>query len=335
MIAYKYRTFVSEYQAVEALRDNQLYAAPVSQLNDVFEASFIDDTFLQQMKAIKERFLYDTSDIESKWKSLKEATQRAGIYSLAKSKKDYPDNLSMWSTYADSNRGFCIGYDIDKLIDREKYLFNVSKVDVEYTTQKPMIELEDVHSHKLYTKMLATKRIDFEKECEIRLIYNTAGVKTYHPSALKSVYLGARIQQKDKELLLAALEGKDVSIYQMMASDEDYALYPKLIVENKRHIDDVLDKSEYEILATNHSHVVENFHVLYKRANKDEKSIIQFISKFQEMFATKQANIYVFSHPLPGNLYTKYPMTDEEQQMFDRFLIAEMQIGFEEPVIHC
>ena len=60
--------------------------------------------------------------------------ERAGVYSLSKSQCGFPDRELIWAHYADSHKGFCIEYDIDKLQDSEQFVFNVNTTT--HTKQK-------------------------------------------------------------------------------------------------------------------------------------------------------------------------------------------------------
>lgn len=52
----------------------------------------------------------------------------------------------MWAHYANSHKGFCIEYDIEKLQDSENYTFDVNRMKIEYKNEPPIIGLDDIYN---------------------------------------------------------------------------------------------------------------------------------------------------------------------------------------------
>lgn len=100
MIAFKYRTCKEDkYGNIEMLLDDQLYASPISQLNDCFEGAY-SDNIENQLNKIAAFYHYDVTNIKKQWIELKRIVEAAGIYSLSLSNDDFPNNKLLWSLYA-------------------------------------------------------------------------------------------------------------------------------------------------------------------------------------------------------------------------------------------
>jgi len=318
MIAFKYRSLSSTFDPIGLVRDNQLYASSVGVLNDLLE-TVIDDSMSRELNTLKP-ILNKTEDILQQWNDLNAKKKTIGIFSLSKSNFDYPDNSVMWSMYADTHKGFCLGYDVDRLLDSEEFLFNVNKVDVDYEENVPVISISDIKTNTLLTKLFASKCKDWAYEREIRLIYETNGLKTYNPVALKSVYLGISMDEENKQKIIESLQGKDVDVYQMEHTPSSYNLRFKQICSLRRKVKNKLPVSSYEILVTDHNHSVENFFVWYKNPDKSEQTLYFFVKKFREIHSTKQSNVYLFEKPINKALYTKYPLSDAEDALFNNLI---------------
>lgn len=116
-----------------------------------------------------------------------------GVYCVA----DKSDNLLMWSHYANSHRGICLGF------DPERFPFDVAQ-KVEYKKARERILPSDDNNAKV-VKALLSKSSDWGYEGEWRIIdpYNGIGVKNIHPRALISIVFGARISDKDRQTVEA------------------------------------------------------------------------------------------------------------------------------------
>ena len=75
----------------------------------------------------------------------------------------------MWSFYANSHKGFCIEYDVERLQMSEPLLQNVNVVPVVYVKKPPRITIDDINSgDRLIAKMFGTKSKKWEYEKETR-----------------------------------------------------------------------------------------------------------------------------------------------------------------------
>lgn len=315
MIAFKYRACQEKEgkcRDIDMLLGDQVYASPLSQLNDCFEGRYSDNIDVQ-LNEIAESSHYDMTAIKTQWQELKRTVEAAGIYSLSLSEDGFPNNKVLWSLYAGEYSGFCVEYDTEKLVQNERFPWLVYGLTVRYQKDAPTIDVKDFSSEsQLIQKMIGTKGLDWEREKEYRLVYDKPGVKTYNRSALKAVYLGFRMSDNHKQRIVNGLQGRDVNIYEMVSVSGSYDFNADLKFSLHRKIENVLRESEYEIIGTNHHPKVENFYVFYKNSDRSDEKLKAFVKAFREMYATMDANVDLYDSTLVGPLLTKYPLNDEE-----------------------
>ncbi len=315
MIAFKYRACKEEegkYRDIDMLLANQVYASPLSKLNDCFEGKYCENID-KQLDAIEVASHYDVSSIRKRWHDLKSTVEAVGIYSLALSEEGFPNNKQLWSLYAGEYTGFCIAYDIDKLVQNEQFPWLVNRVTMCYQESAPIVDVMDFSSEtQLLQKMLGTKGKDWVREKEFRLVYDKPGVKTYNWAALKAVYLGFKMKDELKKTIINGLQGRDVDIYEMAPISGSYDFQADLMFSLRRKFDNALKEDEYEIIDTDHQAKVENFYVLYKGTDQSDKKLTAFLKKFREMHATMNANVELYDSPVVKPLLKKYPLNDVE-----------------------
>ncbi len=325
MIAFKYRACKDDNNVcrdIDMLLADQIYASPLNQLNDCFEGMY-SDSIDKQLDAIAAAFHYDVTSIRAQWQDLKNTVGNVGVYSLALSDDGFPNNKLLWSLYAGEYTGFCIAYDIDKLVQNEQFPWLVNRVMVRYQKDVPVVDVMDFSSEtRLLQKMLGTKDLDWQREKEFRLVYDKPGVKTYNKAALKAVYLGFKITDGHKQRIIDGLEGRDVDIYEMAPMTGSYDFKAGLKFSLRRKIEDALKEDEFEIIDTDHKPKVENYYVLYKGTDRSDEKLTAFVAKFREMYATMNSNVELYDSPVVKSLLKKYPLSAEELKIMRKHSIG-------------
>lgn len=318
MIAYKYRACKEEdnqCRDIDMLLADQIYASPIEKLNDCFEGQY-SDNIDKQLAAIANTFNYDVSSIKRQWHDLKSTVEKVGIYSLSLSDNGFPNNKGLWSLYAGEYKGFCVAYDIDRLVQNEQFPWLVNRVTVNYQNDVPMVDVTDISSEsQLLQKMLGTKGLDWEREKEFRLVYDKPGIKTYNKVALKAVYLGFKMSDEHKNRIIDGLQGRDVDIYEMAPVSGSYNFKADLKFTLFRKIENALREEEYEIIDTDHKPKVENFFVIYKGADLSDERLLAFVSKFREMHATMDSNVELYDSSVVKPLLKKHSLTASETKI--------------------
>lgn len=305
---YKYRSNIydKEYkfrQDTKSLLAEELYAAPFRILNDPFEGSVGLPSEYSQPRWVT---------------PLIQSIDSSGIYSLSKQKKGelFPANELLWAHYADSHKGFCIEYDLEKLQGgsnrRDFDIKNVLSVAYEY--ERPEVT-EDDDDFSIQKKTFGTKSNPWEHENEIRLVFKTDGVKPIPNDAIKSIYFGLKIGYSERKMITESLKDKNITLYQIGR------------VENLYKLDAVeLDfNSEYEIISTRHNERVENYTVLYKSNNKDKNSLIDFVMILRAKYK-RLANFTIIDDVRADKILNDYKpreqMSDEEINIMSKHWVA-------------
>lgn len=214
---FKYRDYDNEYNR-KSLFNFELYFPSANRLNDPYEGAIPfrynpdeltqENIFLKQYYVCKNEnpdwdeeqiheFCYNNKDnifdpenLE-KLDELNRATviRDFGILSLT----DDPMNYLMWSYYAKSHTGFCIGYDTVQL-------FNTSKAtlsQVGYTDKIPKHSLDEEIA-VFHQKQLSTKGKFWAHESEYRLIRMKGANSSLKidPKIISHIYFGCNMKEK-------------------------------------------------------------------------------------------------------------------------------------------
>src|SRR5665647_1622312 len=119
MIIYKYRGGDKKVfeRDLKSLEDNYFWASDASKLNDPCETIVDTDSFKNGIRSIGNQMqLRNKKEAEASIDKVCEELDKLinhqiGIFSLSQT---YIDEL-LWAHYANSHKGFCIGYNIDIL----------------------------------------------------------------------------------------------------------------------------------------------------------------------------------------------------------------------------
>lgn len=161
-----------------------------------------------------------------KWDEvLENHSRRLGIVCLSES----PNNILMWSHYADSHRGFCLEFDADIL----KKAFYCSRV--RYRKQYPTFsEFVNSSLDEIAHTFVLTKSNHWEYEKEVRLVINAqaeAGgelrrVVEYPVEALTGIIFGCNMSDEGKEQIIKAVSsiGANVNLYNCLKSSSSYSV---------------------------------------------------------------------------------------------------------------
>lgn len=328
-VVYKYRS--CRNRNIDMIASHEIWASNFKGLDDnVFEGK-ITDTVIKQLEVIAQIQGAPVDEIKNKWLELRKHVDEVGVYSLSQSKRGFADNVRMWSEYADSNKGFCLGFDLDMLIDSEELPFMLEEVKVNYTNKVPDVTLADMNDYTgFFTKMLGTKHTRWDYQNEVRVIYEKPGVHKYNPFALKEVYFGVMISEANKQSILDALKGCELDVYQMQPKTDSYELEATFVKHIDRDVSNILDPDVYEILAKRDFHIAETYDVLYKAKCDSKEAITSFIHTFERQYAIKRMNINLFKSREVLPLLGKNPLSPDEEILYDRCLIAEKFIDSDE-----
>ncbi len=119
-----------------------------------------------------------------------------GVFCMTEEK----DNLLMWSHYADSHKGFCVGFDT-----QDVFWWRLNKItDEHYRNVKPSLNLIDEHDMKQFADVLLVKHRPWAYEKEWRIIdhINGPGVQEFPSESLVEVVLGCKITPENRNKIM-------------------------------------------------------------------------------------------------------------------------------------
>lgn len=234
MRVFKYRGGPEDIvrRDLRSLCRNEIYAAPIESLNDLFEAQvkIHGQTFRvghilsavglaaynKKMAEAEDRFLGEIEEFARKVRTW-------GVYSLSRSATDE----LLWAYYADAHRGFCLEYELDELLTYK--LQGQGWTEVDYQDNVPTITLNDLvgiqkSQQGLTSKLIGTKSRRWKHEDEVRVVTGQPGLFEYDFRALKAIYFGARSTPHLRRRLMRALAGRGLRYFQVSPTGQTYAL---------------------------------------------------------------------------------------------------------------
>ena len=260
-VGYKYRANLAnetgKRRDTDSLIKGELYAPKMKDLNDPFEGS-VD---------------LPLSQAHEHWVTpLLQESYSAGVYSMSKRKEgeEYPCNELLWAHYANSHKGFCIEYDLDKLdaciTDGIDY-----RIDVVYQENKPTISPDEPTDKKI-EKAFSTKSLAWIYENEFRLIFGSSGVKKISFEAIRAIYFGLNMPLAERNAIINGLKGSEIEFYQMERVGKDYKLSASKLLFDYSH----------KIVNVEKMPTVTNYIIWYQSPNKDKSSIEDFVQRIRK-----------------------------------------------------
>lgn len=230
-LAYKYRSGdpSSLTRDLKSLSDSTFYAAERHSLNDPFEGRFDRTSIDAQFLVLKSQFSTATSGASKSFDGVSQAVNevlefadKSGVFSLSYN----PLQELIWAHYGGSHRGFCIGYDTQKLIDFEPIVHNI--LDVQYSNTAPSLASSDLllanSPMDILRKMLGAKSKPWAYEEEVRVITQPPGLHEHDYRAVKVIYFGLRCPDSTRMAVMEALAGRGVTYQQVTSPQTSYEL---------------------------------------------------------------------------------------------------------------
>jgi hypothetical protein len=230
-LAFKYRSGDAATLArdLASLRDATFYAAGRHTLNDPFEGRFDRSPLDSQLNAIRGLVSAITpaasislDAVSAAANQVLEFVNKSGVFSLSYN----PLQELIWAHYGGSHRGFCVGYDLERLIEFEPNIHQV--LDVQYSNAAPVLQPSDLLSSSsdvdVLKKMLGVKSKPWASEEEVRVITVPPGQHEHDYRAVKVVYFGLRCPENTRSAVMEALAGRGVTYEQVTSQPSSYAL---------------------------------------------------------------------------------------------------------------
>lgn len=236
MRVFKYRGGNSEiFERDLCSLDSDTFWAPSREtLNDPCEGFVSSEAIYSQIESMVALISPFTDGLEDRKNravesicGLLEHRDKVGIFSLSKT---HNDEL-LWAHYANSHYGFCIEYDLEKLIggsENEWFHFPVT-----YGDAPPKLKIDDVISNELKNsfieKMISYKSGRWRYEKETRIVCQQPGAQPYDFRSVKAIYFGLRMETDQKEKIFEKLQGREIEYYQMELKENAYTLTERAV----------------------------------------------------------------------------------------------------------
>lgn len=230
-LAYKYRSGDPStlQRDLQSLADSKFYAAVRHELNDPFEGRFDRSSINAQFSALKTlvsgaapKAAGSLDDVSRAVDEVLAFVDKSGVYSLSYN----PLQELIWAHYGGSHRGFCIGYDTQKLVDFEPNIHHL--LDVKYSDAAPTADWADLVSAgppvTALRTMLGVKSSPWSYEEEVRVITQPPGLHDHDYRAVKVVYFGLRCPESTMMAVMETLAGRGVTYQQVVSPKSSYAL---------------------------------------------------------------------------------------------------------------
>ncbi|NBQ67484.1 MAG: DUF2971 domain-containing protein [Nitrosomonadaceae bacterium] len=229
-LAFKYRSgdFRTLKRDLESLRNAAFFAAPRETLNDPFEGRFdrgaLDNQLSAFKKLVSSHELANSAALDALSKAANEVlsfVDKSGVFSLSYN----PLNELIWAHYGGSHRGFCVGYDLQKLVEFEPSLHYC--IDVQYSDTAPVLRSEQLigaATPVILQQILGVKSTPWHYEEEVRLVTSPPGLHEHDFRAVKRVYFGLRCLESTRLAVMETLAGRDILYEQIESPGDSYAL---------------------------------------------------------------------------------------------------------------
>jgi len=242
MEIYKYRSAGDSFKRdLKSIVENYFYAPNAKKLNDPCETLVLSDKIKKQTsifgKFFGENSKENLTSLHSELDNFISTKEKVGIYSLSKS---FNDEL-LWAHYANKHQGFCIEYDFKILTDKNSF-YNFYPFDVEYSSNPPEIDISDISSkhQNILKKIAGTKSDKWSYEQETRILTDKYGEHEYNYSAVKAIYFGLRMPEKQKFKIMETLAGRGIKYFQIKLIENSYIFtreeVPDLFKDSKKYL---------------------------------------------------------------------------------------------------
>ncbi|MDP4201847.1 MAG: DUF2971 domain-containing protein [Bacteroidota bacterium] len=310
MKVYKYRSG-NEYldRDLKSIVENYFYAPIAENLNDPCETLVYADKIRHQTKLFTTLFgeKVKLDDFHNVLDGFIKNKQKLGIYSLSKT---YSDEL-LWAHYANNHTGFCIEYDFETLLEQVTFC-NFYPLNVEYSKEPPQIELNDVYTKddkQIFKKIAGTKSTRWSYEEELRIITDKSGEQDYNFSAVTAIYFGYRMPEKDKDKIMSALKGRNISYYQITLKEKSYSFIREKVVDTYLESEQYLfkyyrkqnskntDIIDYEIIEKKYNRAINKINLTIKLDSKlSETELEDLGNQLKSKLYRRTEIVYIFYH---------------------------------------
>ncbi|MCA4157718.1 DUF2971 domain-containing protein [Priestia megaterium] len=191
------------------------------------------------IRVADQRYSSLVEDLDNRIKGLVELTQKLVHISCFSEKND---SMLMWSHYTNNHKGFCLEYNFIKsdnilfnpvisetlhpVIYRDE-LFDIAK----YIETERLVGEEYLMYIIAYAAMIKSTEWSYEREWRlIEIPYQEVDGLNLPFFLPESIYLGARINDEDKKMLIEIGTEKKIPVFQMKMKDDTFKLISERVL---------------------------------------------------------------------------------------------------------
>jgi hypothetical protein len=212
---YKYRGLAELRRDLKSLFLDYFFAPTASQLNDPTEA-VLNDKLPREVEA------GTPNRLQEAFQNLKRMRHTVGIYSLSRTATDE----LMWARYADSHQGYCIEYNLERLILDARDQWDV--LNVTYSDDPSSLSVFEAtfgYNHETIARpLVGCKSRRWEYEREVRIITSRADRNHYARAAVTGIYFGCRCAEETMTRIRRYLQGRAHAYSVMQYPEHTYQL---------------------------------------------------------------------------------------------------------------
>ncbi|EDB0920851.1 DUF2971 domain-containing protein [Salmonella enterica subsp. enterica serovar Infantis] len=131
-------------------------------------------------------------------------------------------NYLMWSHYASSHSGFCIGFD-DAIVEALDDQHTALNGDVEYVKSPPEVNFYTADVYDIVRAIFLHKGESWKYEEEFRIISELPGIKKFDTSLIKEISIGCK-PYPELESFARELLDSNLAVYKMLCPTDSYQL---------------------------------------------------------------------------------------------------------------
>jgi hypothetical protein len=233
MIVYRY--IPPEIERLKAVCRRQHWMSLPGDFNDPFDCDHVvqteGTTHEERLRLIEKMIERDVDDLLGHPQITEQLLKKDGADYFEKKMKSVGiccfsrcwRSIAMWSHYADSHRGICLGYETDSLVGRTGYLCD----DVQYWKDPPDVHIRDVvdnFEEALHRYIFTKKKVwEYEKEWRLVRFFGGKGLMA-SPIRLQSITFGVRTNLRCMRKIYRALRKWDIKFYRVERVPETFNL---------------------------------------------------------------------------------------------------------------
>lgn len=184
---------------LEAIEQGHIFCAGHTALNDPMEGGHRLSAILSKSRssqAVKDKVAQSVESI--------------GIASFSEIK----NHETMWAHYANNFEGICISYKTLPLISGLSSDIDIVKMNY---SEEPPVLLRNSETPEVRAKLsLSYKTLRWSQEREWRIFAPKQGKQKYgKTSTVSAVYIGARIEEKDRKQIIRRMRAIKIPVYKM------------------------------------------------------------------------------------------------------------------------